>query len=212
MVNSKHVKNLKKGVEKWNKWREENPQISPNLRGLNFVKEFPNENEIYNLPNFEGCNFSNVDLHGVSLRNGYYINCSFDGSTIQYADLVDAYFSSCSFKKTKMRVTKIGSATFYNCKFEDADLSYCSAEETSFSNSKLINTKLENIRFVSNDFSDANLVGCSIYGISSWDLNLNNSVQKDLIITKKEQPEITVDNIELAQFLYLITLALHKNI
>lgn len=86
-----------------------------------------------------------------------------------------------------MRVTKIGSATFNNCIFEDSDLSYCSAEETSFSGSEFINTRLENVSFVSNDFSETELIGCSVYGISSWDLNLDNSIQKDLIITKEDQ-------------------------
>jgi hypothetical protein len=57
---------------------------------------------------------------------------------------------------------------------------------------------------VGNNFSNAKLIWCSVYGISLWDLNLENSIQKDLIITKDGQPLITVDNIELAQFIYLM--------
>lgn len=204
MANEEHMSLLKKGIKEWNSWRTENPKLSPDLRNVDFVSEFPNENEIYNLPNFEGCNFSNVDLHRASLRNGYYINCCFDGSQMHFADLVDAYFQSCTFKNVGMRVTKIGSATFNDCLFEESDLSYCSAEETSFSGSEFINTKLEHASFVSNDFTETKLMGCSVYGISSWDLNLENSVQMNLRITKEDQPKITADNIELAQFLYLI--------
>lgn len=107
MDNKEQINKLKSGIKEWNKWRAENPEISPNLRNINFASEFPNENEIYNLPNFEGGNFSNVDLHGASLRNGFYINCCFDGSRINFADLVDAYFQSCTFKNISMRVTKI---------------------------------------------------------------------------------------------------------
>lgn len=204
MAKDRHVRKLKKGVKEWNQWREKNPDQTLNFRNVNFVEEFPNENEIYNLPSFEGCDFSNIDLQGASLRNGFYTNCCFNFSRLHYTDLVDAYFSSCTFKEVGMRVAKIGSATFNNCTFEGSDLSYSSAEETSFSNSKLIDTRLENVRFVSNDFSGAILKKCSVYGISSWDLNLNNSTQTDLRITKEDQPTITVDNIELAQFLYLI--------
>ena len=204
MANEEHIKKLKSEIKQWNEWRNENPKLCPNLRSVNFVSEFTNENEIYNLPRFEGYDFSNLDLNQASLRNGFYIDCCFDGSQILYADLVDAYFQSCSFKNVNMRATRIGSATFNNCVFEDSDLSYCSAEGTSFSGSKLVNTKLENIRFVSNDFTETKLSGCFVYGISSWDLNLKNSVQENLIITKEDQPMITVDNIELAQFLYLI--------
>lgn len=203
MANEEYLNKLKNSIKEWNKWRVENPKISPSLRNIDFASEFPNKNEIYDLPSFEGGNFSNIDLHGASLRNGFFINCSFDGSRINFADLVDGYFQSCSFRNVCMCVTKIGSATFNNCIFEDSDLSYCSAEETSFMGSEFINTKLENVSFVSNNFTDTKLIGCSVYGISSWDLNLENSTQQNLIITKEDQPIITVDNIELAQFLYL---------
>ncbi|MDA3859927.1 MAG: pentapeptide repeat-containing protein [Melioribacteraceae bacterium] len=204
MANEEHIKILQSGVEKWNLWREQNPKIKPDFRDINFVDKFPSPNEVYNLPNIEGCNFINSDLHGVSLRNGIYTNCNFDGSSINFADLVDAYFQSCSFKNVNMRVTKIGSASFRDCHFEESDLSYCSAQDTSFSGSTFISTKLEHMSFIATDFSNSKLQDCSIYGISSWDLILYNAEQKDLIITGEDQPKITVDNIELAQFLYLI--------
>lgn len=139
-----------------------------------------------------------------SLRNCSFTDCCFDGAKITFADLVDAYFTNCSFKNVNMRVSKIGSAIFNNCIFDSSDLSYCSAEDTSFEGSNFIDTALEHVSFVSNNFSDTKLIGCSVYGISSWDLKLDNSTQKNLIITKENQPTITVDNIELAQFIYLM--------
>ena len=51
---------------------------------------------------------------------------------------------------------------------------------------------------------NANLTGCRVYGMSAWDLNLEGAKQADLIITKDGQPEITVDNLEVAQFIYLL--------
>ena len=38
--------------------------------------------------------------------------------------------------------------------------------------------------------------------MSAWDLNLEGATQKDLVIT--DEPEITVDNLEVAQFIYLL--------
>lgn len=204
MANEEHIEILQSGVNNWNSWRENHPALAPNLRHVNFTDKFPNTNEIYNLPNIEDCDFTNTDLHGVSLRNGFYTRCNFSGSSINYADLVDANFESCIFNDVTMRVTKIGSASFNNCIFINSDLSYCSAQNTSFSGSTLQNTRLEHISFIQNDFSNSNIQDCFIYGISSWDLNLENAEQKDLIITSYDQPQITVDNIELAQFLYLI--------
>jgi hypothetical protein len=57
---------------------------------------------------------------------------------------------------------------------------------------------------VSTNFTAANLTGCRVYGISAWNLKLDNATQKNLIITPEQQPEITVDNLEVAQFIYLL--------
>jgi hypothetical protein len=53
------------------------------------------------------------------------------------------------------------------------------------------------------DLSGADLTGCHIYGISAWDLKLQRAKQQNLVITRGA-PEITVDNIEVAQFIYLL--------
>jgi len=49
-----------------------------------------------------------------------------------------------------------------------------------------------------------NLNGCKIYGTSVWDLEGEAKEQKDLVITPSDQPEVTVDNIKIAQFIYLL--------
>lgn len=103
-----------------------------------------------------------------------------------------------------MRASRIGDAEFENCLFEDCDMSYCSAEETSFKGSIFKKLKMEHMSLVHADFSDTKLDGCFLYGISSWDLKLENSSQKNLAITPGDMSTITVDNIELAQFLYLM--------
>lgn len=198
-----YIELLSRGAKAWNEWRINYPFKAPCLREVNFVNAFSGSG-FYNLPEFYGVNFSDVDFNCSSFRNSTFCDCTFDGAKITFSDLVDAYFQSCTFKNVNMRVCKIGSAHFIDCIFEDSDLSYCSAENTSFHGSSFKNTALENISFVKSDFSNTVLDGCRVYGISSWNLNLDNSEQRNLVITKKNEPEITVDNIELAQFLYLM--------
>jgi len=53
-------------------------------------------------------------------------------------------------------------------------------------------------------FEDANLEGCNIYGISAWDLKLDKANQLNLVITPHGEPPITVDDLEVAQFIYLL--------
>ena len=54
------------------------------------------------------------------------------------------------------------------------------------------------------DLTDADLTGCRIYGVSAWGLKLERTKQQNLVITPEDEPEITVDNIEVAQFVYLL--------
>jgi hypothetical protein len=55
------------------------------------------------------------------------------------------------------------------------------------------------------DITNADLTGCRIYGVSAWGLKLSDKTkQRNLIITRRrDESEVTVDNIEVAQFVYL---------
>ena len=57
---------------------------------------------------------------------------------------------------------------------------------------------------VGTDFSGANLTDCSIYGVSAWGLKLDGATQLNLVITPLWESAITVDNLEIAQFIYLL--------
>ena len=54
---------------------------------------------------------------------------------------------------------------------------------------------------VNTDLTGANLTGCRIYGVSAWDVKLD---EVTLIITPQNEPEVAVDSIEVAQFVYLL--------
>jgi hypothetical protein len=51
---------------------------------------------------------------------------------------------------------------------------------------------------------DADLTGCRIHGVSAWGVKLEGAKQQNLVITPPIEPAITVDNIEVAQFIYLM--------
>jgi hypothetical protein len=57
---------------------------------------------------------------------------------------------------------------------------------------------------VGTDLTAAELTGCRVYGISAWDLKVEGAKQCDRVITSCNQPQITVDNIEIGQFIYLL--------
>ncbi|MBV8096433.1 MAG: pentapeptide repeat-containing protein [Acetobacteraceae bacterium] len=86
-----------------------------------------------------------------------------------------------------------------------ADLSEANLRGANLRGADLSGAILRFANLVETDLRDADLTGCHIYGISAWGLKLSEKTeQRNLVITTKGEPEITLDNIEVAQFVYLL--------
>jgi hypothetical protein len=57
---------------------------------------------------------------------------------------------------------------------------------------------------VKTNLTRTTLTGCSIYGISAWTLKLEDAKQQNLNISDYGEPAVRVDNLEVAQFVYLL--------
>jgi len=59
---------------------------------------------------------------------------------------------------------------------------------------------------VKTKLSEAILANCRVYGIAAWDVDLTGANQSNLVITDvdSKEPIITVDNLKMAQFIYLL--------
>jgi hypothetical protein len=72
------------------------------------------------------------------------------------------------------------------------------------SQANLSRANLSRVTLIGVNLCGADLTGCCIHGVSAWRVKLDAAKQQDLIITHPYEPEITVDNIEVAQFVYLL--------
>lgn len=90
---------------------------------------------------------------------------------------------------------KLIKADLREAKLSGADLTKADLTKAILNGSQLLETNLEN----------ANLEGWRIYGISAWNLKLEGAKQANLIVTPYGEPVITVDNLEVAQFIYLLS-------
>src|SRR5947208_6791826 len=78
----------------------------------------------------------------------------------------------------------------------------CFPADLSDANLKYAN--LSRAILVETDLTRANLTNCFVHGISCWGVELEETRQLNLVITPSRQPTITVDNLEVAQFIYLL--------
>lgn len=75
---------------------------------------------------------------------------------------------------------------------------------TDLSGATMCNATLDLARLVDLRLTNADLSGARVYGVGAWRLDLRGAKQNGLIITPPEESVITVDDIELAQFIYLM--------
>ena len=85
-----------------------------------------------------------------------------------------------------------------------ADLNGATLNRANFSRANMDGANLQNAILVRTNLERANLANCSVYGVSAWGLKLEGTTQSNLIITPPDEPTITVDNLEVAQFIYLL--------
>lgn len=183
MANEEHIKLLKQGVNEWNEWRKLNLNIRPDLSGANLsntdLKGF----------NLIGVNFNKANLSGINLDAADIDAADFRGTNLYGVDLCNRNLRGLNFIEANLKEVDLNGADLREANLSDADLSH---------------TNLNRCSLVNANLSSAKLVDCSIYGISAWDVQLQGTIQENLNISPIWQNPITVDDLEVAQFIYLL--------
>jgi Pentapeptide repeats (8 copies) len=198
MANDEHVALLKQGVGTWNAWRNENPDIRPDLRGANLSRA-----------DLSTANLREADLRRADFREADLREADLRGANLSEANLRWAYLWRADLSKADLSGANLVKATLlqarlYDAKLGEADLSNTSVIEANFGGADLSGARLMYANLADTDFMGADLTGCRIYGVSAWGLKLETTKQQNLVITKEDEPTVTVDNIEVAQFVYLL--------
>ena len=85
-----------------------------------------------------------------------------------------------------------------------ANLSGANLIRADLSGANLSGASLQAAAMVDTDLTGADLTGCRIFGVSAWRVKVDRTRQQDLVITPEDEPTVTVDNLEVAQFIYLM--------
>jgi len=91
-----------------------------------------------------------------------------------------------------------------NANLRDADLGAVNMWQANLNGADLTGANLRYVRLVETQMAGASVSGAAIYGASVWDIKGIPCAQENLIITPADQPQITVDSLEVAQFIYLL--------
>ena len=259
MADDEHLAILKQGVEAWNAWRKENPDIQPDLSGANLTGARLPEADLSRADlqwsNLSGANLHKANLSGAGLDFATLVKAELDGAhlakaylakavlteasltnaTLTEAVLIEANLIRANFRKANLTGANLTGATLFQVDLTEADLTEADLRNAilwgaflinaNFSKATLINAglpeanlnganltkanltgaSLERGILVDTNLTDADLTGCRVYGVSAWGVKISEDTkQQNLVITKEGEPTVTVDDIEVAQFIYLM--------
>src|SRR5262245_43728165 len=214
MANDEHVALLKKGVDAWNTWRGENPNAVPDLSGANLYGA-----------NLSGANISGAylsqahlyraNVSTANLRRAHLYGANLLRADLSRANLIEASLSRALLPRANLSGADLtggalGGADFYEANLRGANLSGANLIEANLSRANLSGADLTGGALVGAILVDTDLTGAyptgrSVHGVSAWSLKLDGATkQQNLVITPANEPTITVDNIEVAQFVYLL--------
>ena len=234
MPNAEHLLVLEQGVDSWNAWRRQRPQERPDLeradlsgkelQGVDFSNGSLTDANLTGA-NLRRANFNGANLHHTRLAGAWLECAQFSGANLWRARLEEAQLTGADFSGADLT-----GALFYHARLDKAVLSRALASQADFESTYMAEANLEfadvhecnfmdaclvgaNLRFanlsranlVEADLRDATLTGASVYGVSAWGLKTSDAtVQNDLVITPDDEARVTTDDIEVAQFVYLI--------
>jgi hypothetical protein len=119
-------------------------------------------------------------------------------------DLREADLSKSNLSKFNLHRADLSGANLEEADLRGADLSKANLYRANLSFANLDFAELNGTNLIGTNLTNATLKDCRIYGISAWDVQIAGAVQLNLIITPADQPTITVDNLKIAQFIYLL--------
>jgi uncharacterized protein YjbI with pentapeptide repeats len=231
MANDEHVALLKQGVNAWDERRDEHIRAdlsAADLSGADLSGAYLHDANLHDA-NLSGADLRGADLSGANLSGATLRNADLSGADLVRADLVRADLVGAKLNGANLSGTELSEANFVEAKLNRANFSWANLGGANLSGSDLsganlvranllkavlLNTNLSNANLtgadltmasmVSADLTGAHLTSCRIFGVSAWHLTLERTKQQNLVITRPNEPDITIDNIEVAQFIYLM--------
>src|SRR6266536_841925 len=158
-------------------------------QGVRIWNEWRKQHPEVQQPDLRSANLSEVDLKGANLSKA-----NLGGADLRRANLGGADLNGANLYEANLGGADLTSANLTSVDLTGANLSDADLHDANLSRTILVET----------DLKGATLTNCQVYGIAVWKVVLQGARQNNLVITPEGEPAITVDHLEVAQFIYLL--------
>ena len=220
---------LRRGVDGWNAWRGGQTGVEPNLARQDFRGLDLQGADLFKAA-FTQSDLSDATLRRATLIRGHFLAAVMARAELSYAKADDATFSQADLRQATLAHADLQRVDFSFANLADADLrgadlrraflfqadlrradlreanlSFADLTEADLGGTDLRGARLDGAAIRDTRLEGANLSGCRVYGVAVWDIRTDEQTeQTNLIVTPDDQAVVTVDSLEVAQFIYLM--------
>ena len=153
---------------------------------------------------FTGARLAGADLRMADLSDARLVGADLTDAKLMGTQLFDADLTGARLAGAVFNGAGLMRACLADTDLTGIDLSMANLSFANCRGATLVETNLAGALLVRTDFTGARLHGALVFGTAAWDVILDEADQKDLRVTRLGQPRVVVDNLEVAQFVYLL--------
>lgn len=223
--NPDHRAILIEGVKSWNKWRDANPDVTPNLRGIELPGRMLQNAELHgsllheadltganlsqsNLQdaNLHKANLSNAVLEGAILKGSNLYGCNFIEADLNNAILRDcnlrgANLSYVNFSNANLRDVAFGPAIMKKVLLDKADLTNATLRGAILFGASIVEAELTDTKLNGANLCEANLSGAILRRTKLISANLNRADLSEANLRGTDLSQASLDSTEFSNCL-----------
>lgn len=175
VANEDHLRILRQGVSAWNRWREDNPGVRPDLR--------------------------EADLHGASLNAANLIEADLEEARLSTTYLIEADLRGARLVKSHMNEARLNRANLSEADIRDAHLSEANLSQADLTHANLRDAIVSQANLIGANLSKAILrsTGLSRANLSRANLTLANLIKANLDESDLSEANLTRANLSNAR-------------
>ncbi|GEM_PF-2903680 len=148
MANPEHFEIINKDVEDWNEWREDNPDIKPDLSETNLI-----------IPSLALANLTDVNFYGTDLTGVDFHGADLEGANLENANLLTAVFDEANLQRVNFTNANLRHVDFMDANLELANFFMADLKSTDFCRANLISANFFNANLRASNFMWSKLYG-----------------------------------------------------
>jgi len=161
--NPEHLAILKSGVEMWNAWREEHPDIVPQLQGADLKGRDLRKVDLQHAI-LVGARLQEADLRGADLPEAHLLMAELQEADLRRAQLQGAVLFRGKLQKADLRRAEFQGASLQDAELQEADLRNAYYQRADMHRAKLEEAKLQRANLEGAILDEVDIVGANL----SW--------------------------------------------